>query len=146
MRIDGRKNNQLRPIKFTKDYTKNALGSVLVEFGDTKVIVCANFENAIPKWMDKDSPEGWLSAEYSLLPSSTSVRCQRERTKVSGRTQEIQRLIGRSLRACLDLTKIKAAFDAAEKGKIDGIAAATLAKNMRACVSYEDILTGLGKM
>ena len=107
MRIDGRKNNQLRPIKFTKDYTKNALGSVLVEFGDTKVIVCANFENAIPKWMDKDSPEGWLSAEYSLLPSSTSVRCQRERTKVSGRTQEIQRLIGRSLRACLDLTKIK---------------------------------------
>ncbi len=107
MRIDGRKNDQLRPIKFTKDYTKNALGSVLVEFGDTKVIVCANFENAIPKWMDKDSPEGWLSAEYSLLPSSTSVRCQRERTKVSGRTQEIQRLIGRSLRACLDLTKIK---------------------------------------
>lgn len=107
MRIDGRKNDQLRLIKFTKDYTKNALGSVLVEFGDTKVIVCANFENAIPKWMDKDSPEGWLSAEYSLLPSSTSVRCQRERTKVSGRTQEIQRLIGRSLRACLDLTKIK---------------------------------------
>lgn len=107
MRIDGRKNDQLRQIKFTKDYTKNALGSVLVEFGDTKVIVCANFENAIPKWMDKDSPEGWLSAEYSLLPSSTSVRCQRERTKVSGRTQEIQRLIGRSLRACLDLTKIK---------------------------------------
>ncbi len=107
MRIDGRRNDQLRPIKFTKDYTKNALGSVLVEFGDTKVIVCANFENAIPKWMDKDSPEGWLSAEYSLLPSSTSIRCQRERTKVSGRTQEIQRLIGRSLRACLDLTKIK---------------------------------------
>lgn len=107
MRIDGRKNDQLRPIKFTKDYTKNALGSVLVEFGDTKVIVCANFENAIPKWMDKESPEGWLSAEYSLLPSSTSIRCQRERTKVSGRTQEIQRLIGRSLRACLDLTKIK---------------------------------------
>lgn len=107
MRIDGRKNDQLRPIKFTKDYTKNALGSVLVEFGDTKVIVCANFENAIPKWMDKDSSEGWLSAEYSLLPSSTSIRCQRERTKVSGRTQEIQRLIGRSLRACLDLTKIK---------------------------------------
>jgi ribonuclease PH len=57
--------------------------------------------------MDKESPEGWLSAEYSLLPSSTETRCQRERTKISGRTQEIQRLIGRSLRACLDLTKIK---------------------------------------
>ncbi len=107
MRIDGRKNDELRQIKFTKDFTKNALGSVLVEFGQTKVIVCANFEDTIPKWMDKDSPEGWLSAEYSLLPSSTETRCQRERTKISGRTQEIQRLIGRSLRACIDLTKIK---------------------------------------
>ena len=107
MRIDGRKNNELRQIKFTRNYTKHALGSVLVEFGDTKVLVCANFENAIPKWMDKDSKEGWLSAEYSLLPSSTSTRCQRERTKVSGRTQEIQRLIGRSLRACIDLEKIQ---------------------------------------
>ena len=107
MRIDGRNNNDLREIKFTKNYTKNSYGSVLVEFGDTKVIVCANFENNIPKWMDKDSKEGWLSAEYSLLPSSTSTRCQRERTKVSGRTQEIQRLIGRSLRACIDLEKIQ---------------------------------------
>lgn len=107
MRIDGRENNELRKIKFTKNYTKHALGSVLVEFGDTKVIVCANFEDTIPKWMDKDSNEGWLSAEYSLLPSSTSTRCQRERNKVSGRTQEIQRLIGRSLRACIDLEKIK---------------------------------------
>ena len=107
MRIDGRNNNDLREIKFTKNYTKNSYGSVLVEFGDTKVIVCANFENNIPKWMDKDSKEGWLTAEYSLLPSSTSTRCQRERTKVSGRTQEIQRLIGRSLRACIDLEKIQ---------------------------------------
>ena len=107
MRIDGRKNNELRPIKFTHNYTKHALGSVLVEFGETKVLVCANFENAIPKWMDKDSAEGWLTAEYSLLPSSTSTRCQRERTKLSGRTQEIQRLIGRSLRACLNLEKIQ---------------------------------------
>ena len=107
MRVDGRKNNELRQIKFTKNYTKHSLGSVLVEFGDTKVLVCANFENAIPKWMDKDSPEGWLTAEYSLLPTSTETRCQRERTKLSGRTQEIQRLIGRSLRACLNLEKIQ---------------------------------------
>ncbi len=107
MRIDNRKNNELRKITFTHNYTKHALGSVLVEFGDTKVIVCANYEDAIPKWMDKDSTEGWLTAEYSLLPSSTETRCQRERTKLSGRTQEIQRLIGRSLRACLDLNKIK---------------------------------------
>jgi len=107
MRIDNRQNNELRPIKFTHDFTKHALGSILVEFGETKVLVCANFEDSIPKWMEKDSPVGWLSAEYSLLPSSTETRCQRERTKVSGRTQEIQRLIGRSLRACLDLEKIK---------------------------------------
>ncbi len=107
MRIDGRKNDELRKFKFTKNYTKNALGSVLVEFGDTKVLVCANFDNQTPKWMDKDSKEGWLSAEYSLLPSSTQTRCQRERTKISGRTQEIQRLIGRSLRACLDLEAIE---------------------------------------
>ena len=107
MRTDGRSNNQTRNIKFTKNFTKHALGSVLVEFGDTKVLVCANFENAIPKWMDKDSQEGWVSAEYSLLPSCTETRCQRERTKISGRTQEIQRLIGRSLRACIDLKKIK---------------------------------------
>jgi len=107
MRADGRKNDDLREIKFTRNYTKNSLGSVLVEFGDTKVLVCANCDENIPKWMDKNSNSGWLTAEYSLLPSSTSERCQRERTKISGRTQEIQRLIGRSLRACIDLTAIK---------------------------------------
>ena len=105
MRKD-RKNDELRPIKFTKDFTKNALGSVLVEFGDTKVITTASVETGKPKWMEKDDPRGWLTAEYSLLPSSTSTRCQRERTKISGRTQEIQRLIGRSLRACVDLEKM----------------------------------------
>lgn len=106
-RIDNRKNDELRPIKFTKNFTNHAPGSVLVEFGSTRVLVCANYENTIPKWMDKDSTKGWLSAEYSLLPSSTHERCQRERTKLSGRTQEIQRLIGRSLRACLDLELIQ---------------------------------------
>ena len=106
MRNDGRANNQTRPVKFTKNYTKHALGSVLVEFGDTKVITTASVEVGKPKWMDKEDPRGWLTAEYSLLPSSTSTRCQRERTKISGRTQEIQRLIGRSLRACVDLEKM----------------------------------------
>lgn len=101
-----RKNNETREIKFTKNYTKNAAGSVLVEFGDTKVITTASVETAKPKWMDKDAKSGWITAEYSLLPASTTVRCQRERTKVSGRTQEIQRLIGRSLRACVDLEKM----------------------------------------
>lgn len=106
MRIENRANNETREIKFTKNYTKHALGSVLVEFGDTKVITTASVEIGKPKWMAKDDPRGWLTAEYSLLPSSTSTRCQRERTKISGRTQEIQRLIGRSLRACVDLEKM----------------------------------------
>ncbi len=106
MRLENRKNDETREIKFTKNYTKHALGSVLVEFGDTKVITTASVETGKPKWMDKDDNRGWLTAEYSLLPSSTSTRCQRERTKISGRTQEIQRLIGRSLRACVDLTKM----------------------------------------
>ncbi len=107
MRLDNRKNDELRRIKFTKDYTMNAKGSVLVEFGNTKVIVCANYKEELPKFMEKDSPKGWLTAEYSLLPSSTNTRCERERTKISGRTQEIQRLIGRSLRACINLEDIK---------------------------------------
>jgi len=106
MRIENRENNQIREVKFTRNYTKHALGSVLVEFGDTKVLTTASVETGKPKWMNKDDPRGWVTAEYSLLPSSTSTRCQRERTKISGRTQEIQRLIGRSLRACVDLTKI----------------------------------------
>lgn len=106
MRKDNRKNNELRQIKFTRDFTKHALGSVLVEFGDTKVITTASVDFSKPKWMDRDSTQGWVTAEYSLLPSSTSTRCKRERTSVSGRTQEIQRLIGRSLRACVDLNKM----------------------------------------
>lgn len=106
MRIDGRANNEIRKITFTKNYVKHAKGSVLVEFGDTKVLVCASVEESKPKWMPKDEKRGWVTAEYSLLPASTNVRCQRERTKLSGRTQEIQRLIGRSLRACVDLEKL----------------------------------------
>ena len=106
MRIDGRKNNELREIKFTHGFTKHALGSVLTEFGDTRVIVTASVDLKKPKWMDDEDNRGWVTAEYSLLPASTNTRCKREREKVSGRTQEIQRLIGRSLRACVDLEKM----------------------------------------
>ena len=106
MKREGRANNETREIRFIKDYTKHALGSVLVEFGDTKVITTASVEEGKPKWMDKEDKRGWITAEYSLLPSAPNTRCQRERTKISGRTQEIQRLIGRSLRACVDLEKI----------------------------------------
>lgn len=106
MRIDGRKNNELREIKFTHGFTKHALGSVLTEFGDTRVIVTASVDLKKPKWMDENDNRGWVTAEYSLLPASTNTRCKREREKISGRTQEIQRLIGRSLRACVDLEKM----------------------------------------
>lgn len=108
MRIDGRKNDELRNIKFTHNFTKHALGSVLVECGDTKIIVTASVENKKPKWRAENDERGWVTAEYSLLPSATNVRCKREREKISGRTQEIQRLIGRSLRACVDLAKMPA--------------------------------------
>ena len=106
MRNDGRKNNELRPIKFTHNFTKHALGSVLVEFGETKVIVTASVDLKKPKWMTEEDNRGWVTAEYSLLPSATNTRCRREREKVSGRTHEIQRLVGRSLRACVDLEKM----------------------------------------
>ena len=105
-RFNNRKNDELRNIKITKDYTKHALGSVLIEFGDTKVIVTASVDESKPKWMDKTDTRGWVTAEYSLLPSATHTRCQRERNKISGRTQEIQRLIGRSLRSCVNLEKL----------------------------------------
>ena len=100
----NRKNDELREIKFTRDFTKHAPACVLVQFGDTKVIVTASIEEGKPKWMDKEDSRGWITAEYSLLPSATHTRCQRERSKISGRTQEIQRLIGRSIRSCVDLS------------------------------------------
>lgn len=105
-RRDDRKADQLREVKFTRDFTKYADGSVLVQFGDTKVITTANIEEKVPRFV-LGSGNGWLTAEYSLLPASTHTRVSRERgSNISGRTQEIQRLIGRSLRACVDLTKL----------------------------------------
>ena len=99
----NRKNDELREIKFTRNFTKHAPACVLVQFGDTEVIVTASIEEGKPKWMDKEDNRGWITAEYSLLPSATHTRCQRECSKISGRTQEIQRLIGRSIRSCVDL-------------------------------------------
>ncbi len=107
MRIDGRQLNELRPISFTRHYTKHAEGSVLVCFGDTKVLCTASVEAGVPRWL-KGQGQGWLTAEYGMLPRATGTRTQREaaRGKQSGRTQEIQRLIGRSLRAMLELSKL----------------------------------------
>ncbi|ABR47176.1 ribonuclease PH [Alkaliphilus metalliredigens QYMF] len=103
-RVDGRKFDELRPVKFTKNYTKHAQGSVLVEMGETKVICTAMVEERVPHFL-KNSGKGWVTAEYSMLPSSTNTRKIREssRGKIEGRTQEIQRLIGRALRSVIDL-------------------------------------------
>ena len=107
MRSNNRQNNELRPIHFIRQYTKHAEGSVLVCFGDTKVLCTASIEAGVPRWL-KGQGKGWLTAEYGMLPRATGTRTQREaaRGKQSGRTQEIQRLIGRSLRAMLDLSKL----------------------------------------
>lgn len=105
MRPSERQTNQLRDIKITRHYTKHAEGSVLVEYGDTKVICTASAISGVPHFL-KGSKTGWLTAEYGMLPRSTNSRMNREaaRGKQSGRTQEIQRLIGRSLRAAIDLS------------------------------------------
>ena len=103
-RPSGRAVDQLRSIRITRQYTKHAEGSVLIECGDTKVICTASLEEKVPGWM-RNSGKGWVTAEYGMLPRSTHTRMDREaaRGKQTGRTQEIQRLIGRSLRAAFDL-------------------------------------------
>lgn len=107
MRIDNRQLDQLRAVTFERNYTKHAEGSVLVSFGDTKVLCTASVEAGVPRWL-KGKGKGWITAEYGMLPRATNTRNQREaaRGKQSGRTQEIQRLIGRSLRAMIDLSKL----------------------------------------
>ena len=106
-RIDKRKNNQLREINITPHYSAHAEGSVLIKFGNTHVLCNASVENATPRWMQTNKT-GWITAEYGMLPRSTNERMPREaqRGKQSGRTQEIQRLIGRSLRQVVDLDEL----------------------------------------
>jgi ribonuclease PH len=103
VRADGREPDELRPVRFTRHFNKYAEGSVLIEVGDTKVICTASVEEGVPPFR-RDSGEGWLTAEYAMLPRSTGTRSPREsaRGRIGGRTHEIQRLIGRSLRAVVD--------------------------------------------
>ena len=107
MRPSGRAADELREIKITRHYTKHAEGSVLVEFGDTKVICTASLDRNVPRWL-KGTNQGWITAEYGMLPRATGERNNREasRGKQGGRTLEIQRLIGRSLRAAVDLKRL----------------------------------------
>ncbi|MCF6157381.1 MAG: ribonuclease PH [wastewater metagenome] len=108
MRADSRKSDELRPITIERHFTKYAPGSVLIGTGDTKVICTASVEESVPPHL-KNTGEGWITAEYSLLPGSTPMRTHRESTrgKIIGRTHEIQRLIGRSLRTIIDLALLK---------------------------------------
>ncbi len=104
MRPDGRKNDQMREVKITRDFLKTAEGSALIEMGDTRVICSASIEEKVPLFL-KDQRKGWVTAEYSMLPRSTQIRMMRESVsgKVGGRTHEIQRLIGRVLRSVVNL-------------------------------------------
>lgn len=107
MRIDNRLNDQLRPVKITRNFIKHAEGSVLIEFGDTKVICTATLDDKVPPFK-KGTGEGWLTAEYAMLPRSTHTRKPRDisRLKMDSRSQEIQRLIGRALRSIVDFKKL----------------------------------------
>ncbi|HET8816491.1 ribonuclease PH [Pseudidiomarina aestuarii] len=107
MRPSGRTSQQIRPVTITRNYTRHAEGSVLIEFGDTKVLCTASVDKSVPRFL-KGKGQGWVTAEYGMLPRSTHSRMDREaaRGKQGGRTVEIQRLIGRSLRACVDLSAL----------------------------------------
>ena len=104
-RSDGRTSDQLRPVSFERHWSEHAEGSTLVSFGKTKVLCTASFTPGVPRWL-KDSGTGWVTAEYAMLPRATTTRNQREsvKGKLGGRTQEISRLIGRSLRAVVDMS------------------------------------------
>jgi len=105
MRVDGRKADELRKIKITKNYLKSAEGSVLIEMGDTKVICTATVDKSVPPFL-RGKGVGWVTAEYAMLPRSSAQRISRERSKVGGRTHEIQRLIGRALRSVVDMNAL----------------------------------------
>ena len=107
VRMDGRANDQLRPVRMTPGYVIYPEGSVLIEMGETRVICNVSIEDGAPRWKEKKGlPGGWVTGEYALLPRSTQVRTERETRGLRGRTQEIKRLIGRSLRAAVDLEKL----------------------------------------
>ena len=107
MRVDGRKWDELRPVRITRDFIKHAEGSVLVEMGDTRIIVTATVDKKVPPFL-RNKGQGWITAEYAMLPRSSGTRITREavKGKIGGRTHEIQRLIGRSLRSVIDLAAL----------------------------------------
>jgi len=143
-RNDGRTANVLRPLTITRHYTRHAEGSVLVEFGHTKVLCTASVEERLPPFL-KGKGQGWVTAEYGMLPRSTHTRTDREaaKGKQSGRTQEIQRLIGRSLRAVTDLVKLGERQITLDCDVLQADGGTRCAAITGACVALHDALSGL---
>ncbi|MDD5296286.1 MAG: ribonuclease PH [Rhodocyclaceae bacterium] len=144
MRPSQRAPQELRPVSLTRHYTKHAEGSVLVEFGDTKVLCTASVENGVPGFL-KGKGQGWLTAEYGMLPRSTHTRTQREaaKGKQTGRTQEIQRLIGRSLRAVTDMKLLGERQITIDCDVIQADGGTRTASITGACVAVHDALAEL---
>ena len=142
MRPSGRTANQIRPVTITRNYTVHAEGSVLVEFGDTKVLCTASVEEGVPRFM-KGKGKGWVTAEYGMLPRSTHTRMGREaaRGKQGGRTMEIQRLIARSLRAAVDLAALGENTITVDCDVIQADGGTRTASITGACVALVDALT-----
>ena len=142
MRPSGRQPNELRPIKITRNFTKHAEGSVLVCFGDTQVICTASVDESVPRFL-KGAGQGWVTAEYGMLPRSTTDRMGREaaRGKQGGRTLEIQRLIGRSLRAAVDLKALGERTITLDCDVIQADGGTRTASITGACVALADAIT-----
>lgn len=144
MRPEGRTAEQIRPLKLTRNYTKHAEGSVLVEFGETKVLCNATVEEGVPRFL-KGQGQGWVTAEYGMLPRSTHSRMAREaaKGKQGGRTMEIQRLIARSLRAAVDLKKLGEFTITLDCDVIQADGGTRTASITGACVALTDALNAL---
>lgn len=146
MRPSGRTAEQIRPIKITRHYTKHAEGSVLIEFGDTKVLCNATIEEGVPRFL-KGQNQGWITAEYGMLPRATNTRTQREaaKGKQTGRTMEIQRLIARSLRAAVDLGQLGEFTITVDCDVIQADGGTRTASISGACVALYDALNQMVK-
>jgi len=144
MRPSGRAPDELRSIRFTRRYTKHAEGSVLVEFGDTRVLCNVSIDEKVPHFL-KGKGQGWVTAEYGMLPRATGSRMQREAAagKQGGRTQEIQRLIGRSLRAAIDLKRLGERTLTVDCDVIQADGGTRTASITGACVALHDALGAL---
>lgn len=146
MRPSGRATNQLRPVSITRNFTRHAEGSVLIEFGDTKVLCNASVETGVPRFL-KGKGQGWITAEYGMLPRSTHTRMGREasRGKQGGRTLEIQRLIGRSLRAAVDMNQLGENTIYVDCDVIQADGGTRTASISGACVALHDALFHMRK-